>query len=926
MKKTYLYALFLLSGALFSCENDVGIVSPADVENDSIYRGDGSIVFSVKLDGYFEYTPYATRACVMENKDKSIEWVDKATDYMFKATPVPPSKMPHVDPDDDESRGLPLGSGHGWYLMQQYGDGGLHSTAYWYHDESKTLVYHDETFKPTNGNDMTAMWKAGTFHHWPIKGDVEVFSWTPNSNLTVQNIDNNLYFDYTAPNFACDQKDIMVGSKYVGENNLPKNGGSECANMNYNHILAGVKFRVACAPGAGKDDNNNNQGYLLNRFDVFFPKRGGRYDVKNRSWSYYNDQPGDVWAWSSEENNYDMNSPKHNFEKSSWEDHTFNDVMSDEQTFMVIPQNLSGGKIRIFYRKKDGSIVNYDFNFPDIQLYAGTLTTIDIQEPSIFVEQYKIGFEWGGGIADNAWNAPYHYNNDGSASLSYEYFRLIEDPNGNYYKTQHRLWFPGHVPADEDNAWNNNEAQYYGHAARFNILCRTHSAAAANIFYTPRDLRFDFFIAKEETYDYRERIYNRHREQVIKDLMDNRASYFNNTNDEGLRYDYAAAPSMWDDATYGTDKTLAVLRDQGCPWETLGGEMEIEVHPYKTWELNNNINSYNSQTGGRKAFEVVRTSKKIYPRFGEGGGYVKFKAVDGNNSQIRYPARLPICGSTWGFPCIYIQPLKEHWWKAGDRDDVSNDPYLSPNTIVGTRKDANNLRSMKVHALVHKGGGYYESNGYLSNKDGTWNDVVYINQWAPYEYWGSANGTIWFPFSWRGSGSFICFGSTMHGCFGHKDVYPWNELTSRMGISTTAGQHDITHMNKSNSLESSAPGAPTVYHYSRTFTDSYVAFPTGVYNLSYNMNTKELKLGSRRANLYNLKKPNATANGSYHHYATPYANSSYKGPVYPGRDAETMTSETKYKTYHWNKGRDSKNTYDLYTHSYGSHALNPDDL
>ncbi|MDO5395234.1 MAG: fimbrillin family protein [Bacteroidales bacterium] len=818
--KTYIYTpvLSLLAAAMISCAEDTPVdPSGKPVNPEDIYVGDGSIVLSAAPDGFHEYTPAATRSLVAENRAEAVKWVDEKTGFMFTATSVPAHTECH-DGDMYMSRAKPINNdatGRAEF-MSRYASQGLRTTAYsytgaWQPGNGRT-IFHDMAFTASNSGDPGQPWRSATKYYWPQGGNVRFYSWTPASGLTCSNDGNRVRLHYTAPNFGCEQQDIMVAEGDVQQASLPANGGSECAPLTYKHIMAGLRVRLATRPGWGKDENGNNLGRVLNRFDFLFPYRSGVYDPATGQWSTPTRETG-YWAWSAYEGG-SSDPGYNNFENFKWEEHTYNDMFSQEQTYMLIPQNIGGGKMIMYYRDQAGNMGTYEYTFPDIWLAAGTITVIDIQEPSIFVEGYNNIRQTGAGYSnldtnwDSAWPLPYF---EGRADANTKhFFELVEDPSGNYYRTRTALWFDNPVPEDEEAAWNNNDRRYYGHRTRFNVLSRRHGGG--NVFYSGKDIRFNFFICRNETYEYYERESNWHREQFMAHMI------------KECGEEVGTSPGDWE----ATDWRRNEMQRCGSGWEMMGGELTMRVIPDK-----------------------ATSGPFVYPKAGKGSGKIVFNVADGSHSRVRYPSRLPIGGSVEGFPQLCVQPLKGHdlWDRWGNTDE-----------IVGPRGTFDNIRSFRCHYLSHDGNGIYKA-------------MVNICQFAPFE---KNNNSHWFAdANWCSMGSFIMYSSTLHGSYGHKDKYPWDEFESRLCVS---GRHGVNDFMKAWDYLGAVKGS--IGSYSRGFTNSYIALPVGVYNMEYNMNTKILSW-ERIATIVSTSDPTSFRQGTecraLSNYAIPYRSVPYPG-------------------------------------------------
>ena len=880
MKSVYISYILLAVSALWSCDTEIEPTVPGNegTEEEVFGSGDGSFIFKFTPDSYFDVDPDRARSAISRGGNHAVDVVDSTSEAFVKVTPVPPC--------DPGSRNATVGD---MDLFNRKWSGGLNVAA-WLDGHGEHQFIFTGSF--SKSDNTWAAPNTETTYYWPTAGTVTIAAWTPvrfglspkwfnGSNVSdspwgVNAADHNEYHAndlklyYYTPDWANRQDDLMVG-KYVQSDASQVNKGSEGKNIQMKHVLAAVRFRFATRPGWGPRFDSNTWRSLYG-LEVNFKKRSGYYNIATESWEVEGDTD-DFWAITSNDQEYvgswidpveainETDAGKgswQNFLNFPWEDHEYNDFLSNTQTFMVIPQNLNGAKVKFIYKLRNDDNTRYEYivTLPDIQLEAGKITYIDIQEPSVFVEGYENGRKMednNGNIGDHSWPLP-KWNNGSGDTQEYHYLRLYEDGNGNYYQTRTGLWWPENpVPVSEEQAWNNNDRRYYGFRTRFNVLSRTHNNDHPNVFYSSEDPRWNFFVVKDETFNYTERHWNQHREAIMYDL---RNQYTNGKTGQAYQdaLDKATSPAAWNTSDIlGNDS-------RGSGWEMLGGVLNVRLMP-------------------------TRRSTTDYPHYNKtfkNTGRVHFWVDnDPSRSEIRFPERIPVGGSVQGLPTLYIQPLKNH-------SPISRTQQGYKPEIVGGKKQWGNLRSYRSCYLLHRGEGRY-TNPTAAELGSTYasDQGIRVMQFAPYDPNAGNRGEHWFlsgSTNWVGFGSVIMYASTMHGSYGHKDEWPWEEFESRLGIQGGAnGRVQNPGMFWNDPWNG---WSDIINDYSRSFTSGYIFVPVGVYDIEYNMANKTIQF-HRHASVFSWWE--YEINNNYHNrlwgnssqgfywYAYPYDYIHYPG-------------------------------------------------
>ena len=536
------FSLSAAAIALVGCSNDdEPILNPGevDVETDGTVVSD-HLAFTSAVEGFFDVHPEAARSALAVGEHKY--WQDEKSEMLLSTSYMNPTTI--VTQKPAESRGWPINNkDNGWQKFDEfYGKDGVRVSASYTKGGADHNWIDNQPFKRHD-----RVWRSDQPWFWPRGADkVTLYAYTPQisgygGSLWIDGYGDNPSICYDTPNYAAEQQDIMVARQEIWFNTNGNNGPlvtndgntKEVKPLTFRHIMAGLRVRVAIRPGLDQ---------RVNRIDVLqVPVGKGKYHMRDQYWETRSDNaPVDVYT--SKIN--DTEGKYKNYNDFEMQPHTYNDFMTWEQTFMLIPQTLNSSTIlRLFF--VNGT--TYDISLNGVQLEQGKILYLDIQEPSIFVEQMKSFRETRGGTQ---WPIP-----NGGRMI---HMRLYEGADGNnYYKNPEPYKFNWTLPGDDatDNkAWEENNSNYFGHRLAFNVLSRTNDNG--NIFFHATDMRQNFFIFnKEIEFDYKE----------FKDNNTYRESYFRDKH-------WNAAPERWE-----SDK----IRDNCAPWYCLGGDMNIVVTPAK---------------------------------------------------------------------------------------------------------------------------------------------------------------------------------------------------------------------------------------------------------------------------------------------------------------------------------------------------------
>lgn len=815
---------FLAAGclALPACTDDIDL-RPDDEPQ---INDDGTITtdkaeFLARPDGFMTISADQARTAIASHPSTYL--TDTATHAMCTATYIPPVTT-LVSDDTPAGRGKPFNShstdGYGPFDTE-IGTPGVMVTGV-YTAGGVTTNWFDQVAFPRNGG----RWKPATDIRIPYNGgnisDLTLYSWTQNggTNVEVNGSGENTTLTYTVPHFACEQADIMAATISANVTYNNKTPTATIETLRFKHILGGLRVRVASRPG---------QSRRVNRIDIDGVKYKGTYSLKNQTWTVQ-DETQSIWTSYQERTSGGYK----NLEDKPILRHHYNEVLSDEQTFMLLPQTFTSSTvIRVIWN--NGATTQASLN--GLRIERGKILYLDFQEPSIYAEDFvpaRAYREKGGNEDLGAYLKEFA---TGATAGGWVYFRLHDDPNGSYYTSIRPVcWNKDSYNSDgktgirrtpmtesEDNsAWDNNDRRFYSHSNMFNLVVARQDGH--RYYYACKDIRQNFFVTGKKI-DLRYRCI---------DDMETR---------EYIMHCWGNAPNSW---SYNPDTQAT-----GSPWECLGGEIYITITP-------------------DKPSEKLSDGRIKYPEdvFGNQGS-VQFDPVHTNDHPICYPYRIPITGSIEGWPFITVQPHQ------------SSTSY----SIKGDKKNVNNVRSFRMHYLpaVDANGKQISGN---TRPIGRYRSTrMPVMQFAPYE-----NGYMWHYNSpanpQRYHGSVIMFSSTMHGSFG-MNAFPYDEFVSRLGIAGTAGVNYYFYNTEGGAGDGRLRNTNvevTIKNYTRTFTTTQFWLPTGVYTMDYNM--AEQTLYCKRTGLV-LSNEDESSNGSSwwktdwsYHSDSDVQYKWYEGPYY----------------------------------------------
>lgn len=227
----------------------------------------------------------------------------------------------HSAPSAQEEKGMTRGvpvTGENFHSVCK----SFHITAY---ADGGKLFMEDQTISKVSGN----VWSPDETYFWPAEGEVDFYAYAQYNNTpTINRVNKEITFDYTVPDQATDQPDIMfahiTGSKKTGSP----------VELNFNHALAAVKFVAKdvtkCTVKSITLQNLYGEGLCT-------------YDTETKTFT---------WTMSGDKKEFSQT-----FDVTLKEQENGEQPITDknpETTFMLIPQSLDGVTVEVQVETNEG--------------------------------------------------------------------------------------------------------------------------------------------------------------------------------------------------------------------------------------------------------------------------------------------------------------------------------------------------------------------------------------------------------------------------------------------------------------------------------------------------------------------------------------------------------------------------------------------
>lgn len=206
----------------------------------------------------------------------------------------------------------------------------FHVTAYT--EDGKLFMDNEEISKVSNN-----VWSPDVTYFWPAKGELDFYAYAAASNVPTINIteEKNITFDYTVPDDATSQPDIMFA------HTTRSKGTGSPVELNFNHALAAVKF-------VAKDVTNCTVRSITLK---------NLYGEGSCTYTYDTETETATFAWTQEGDQKDF-SQEFDVKLTDNDGKENTQPITDENeatTFMLIPQSLNAVTVEVVVETNEGT-------------------------------------------------------------------------------------------------------------------------------------------------------------------------------------------------------------------------------------------------------------------------------------------------------------------------------------------------------------------------------------------------------------------------------------------------------------------------------------------------------------------------------------------------------------------------------------------
>lgn len=298
-------ATMLLCTLLFSCNNEDFL------ESGNPEKACDNICFGISSDKNVQTRGYAGSDDEGYTADRFVLRSDDSADTLcVRAIVSDGINVSGFEGKQALTRGTPVGKDN-FYTK-------FHVLAYW----SKNATPVDQFYMNTNASNVGAsvgsgaIWSTEQIYYWPgVDHSFQFYAWAPTDagGLTTPSSPTSTVLEYTVPEAATNQKDIVVAttSEISGDNN-------KAVPLTFKHICTAVRFAVGSQMQPGSIKSVALKGV----------KNAGTYDMATGTWALA-ETPTDF--------SQDLNKSMTGNETNGTE------ITSPEGTFMMLPQTLPEG-------------------------------------------------------------------------------------------------------------------------------------------------------------------------------------------------------------------------------------------------------------------------------------------------------------------------------------------------------------------------------------------------------------------------------------------------------------------------------------------------------------------------------------------------------------------------------------------------------
>ena len=209
--------------------------------------------------------------------------------------------------------------------------GKFHVTAYT--DDGKLFMDNEEISKVSNN-----VWSPDVTYFWPAKGKLDFYAYAAASNVPTINItkEKNITFDYTVPDPATSQPDIM----FAHTTRSKDTGGP--VELNFNHALAAVKF-------VAKDVTNCTVKSITLKNLYGKGSCTYTYDTETETATF-------AWTWEGDKKDFSQEFGVKLTDNDGKETtQPITDSENEAPTFMLIPQPLEDVTVEVVVETNEGT-------------------------------------------------------------------------------------------------------------------------------------------------------------------------------------------------------------------------------------------------------------------------------------------------------------------------------------------------------------------------------------------------------------------------------------------------------------------------------------------------------------------------------------------------------------------------------------------
>lgn len=345
-------ATMLLCTLLFSCNNEDFL------ESGNPEKACDNICFGISSDKNVQTRGYAGSDDEGYTADRFVLRSDDSADTLcVRAIVSDGINVSGFEGKQALTRGTPVGKDN-FYTK-------FHVLAYW----SKNATPVDQFYMNTNASNVGAsvgsgaIWSTEQIYYWPgADHSFQFYAWAPTDagGLTTPSSPTSTVLEYTVPEAATNQKDIVVAttSEISGDNN-------KAVPLTFKHICTAVRFAVGSQMQPGSIKSVALKGV----------KNTGTYDMATGTWA--------LAETTKDFSQDDLNKSMTGNETDGTE------ITSPEGTFMMLPQTLpAGATVEVVFTNASGVDCTLTASIGNAEWKMGTTVTYKLS----ITPEYELEF------------------------------------------------------------------------------------------------------------------------------------------------------------------------------------------------------------------------------------------------------------------------------------------------------------------------------------------------------------------------------------------------------------------------------------------------------------------------------------------------------------------------------------------------------